>query len=112
MRNHIVAIIYPDPDETKLFCKDLGGSDTESHAERIKRPELIKKIETDLAVLAKNNNFNSLEKVKDNFELVADPFKEGEVLTPTLKLKRKPARDSYKDEIALIYRRADAAIHV
>lgn len=74
LRNHIVAIIYPDPEETKKFDLENGGDSLATHADRIKRECVLKKIETDLAVLAKNNNFNSLEKLKNNFVLVADEF--------------------------------------
>ena len=81
LRNNIVAIIYPDPDETKKFCIDLGYSATESHADRIKRAEVGKKIESDLAVIAKKNNFNSLEKMKNNFELIDKEFEMGVVIT-------------------------------
>jgi len=65
-----------------------------------------------LAAIAKNNSFNSLEKVKNHFELVPIEFPEGEVLTPTLKLRRKNAREHYKAEIQSIYARADSTINV
>lgn len=65
-----------------------------------------------MAVLAKNNNFNSLEKIKGNFELVAEEFQQGVVLTPTLKLRRKNAREFFQKEIQAVYKRADAAINV
>jgi long-chain acyl-CoA synthetase len=112
LRNHIVAIIYPDPEETKKFDLENGGSSMATHAERIKRECVIKKIETDLAVLAKNNNFNSLEKLKSNFVLVAEEFPQEKVLTPTLKLRRKNAREYYQEEIQMIYKRADSMINV
>jgi hypothetical protein len=35
---------------------------------------LIKHIENELSKIAKENNFNSLEKVKGNFELVSKEF--------------------------------------
>jgi long-subunit acyl-CoA synthetase (AMP-forming) len=56
---------------------------------------VISHIESDLARLAKDANFNSLEKIKANFELVDKEFEIGVVLTPTLKLRRKFARDAY-----------------
>lgn len=112
LRNHIVAIIYPDPEETQKFCLENGGSLTETHAERIQRADVIAKIEADLGGLAKKSNFNSLEKVKGNFELVAQEFEQGVVLTPTLKLRRKNAREFFAEHIQRIYKRADSAINV
>ena len=111
MRNHIVAIIFPEPDELKSFCetRNLSGSTVE---EQIKHPEVFKAIESDLSRLAKDSNFNSLEKVKGNFELITKEFEVGVVLTPTMKIKRKDARDLYADAIARIYKRADALIDV
>lgn len=99
LRNHIVAIIYPDPVEVKKFCQQhsLEGSslETATHAERIKDPEVIYNIENELAKIAKEHNFNSLEKIKGNFELVAEEFEPGVILTPTMKLKRKVAREYF-----------------
>ena len=71
---------------------------------------MFKAIEADLSRLAKDANFNSLEKVKGNFELVYCEFEVGVVLTPTMKIKRKDARDLYADAIGRIYKRADALI--
>lgn len=74
---------------------DIKKADT--HEKRIKFVEVIRQIESDLASLAKGNNFNSLEKVKGNFELVPEEFEIGVILTPTLKLRRKFARDAFAE---------------
>ena len=111
LRNNIVAIIFPDPEEVKKFCENLGIK-KDTHAERIKVEELSKQIENDLATIAKQNNFNSLEKVKTNFEFVEKEFEIGLVLTPTLKLRRKNAREVYQEEIQRIYERVSANINV
>jgi long-subunit acyl-CoA synthetase (AMP-forming) len=39
-------------------------------------------------------------------------FEVGVVLTPTMKIKRKDARDLYAEQITRIYKRADALIDV
>jgi long-subunit acyl-CoA synthetase (AMP-forming) len=85
MRNHIVAIIFPDPEELVKFCeqRNLSGS---THSARISNPEVRQAIEGDLARLAKEANFNSLEKVKSNFDLIDKEFEVGVVLTPTMKI--------------------------
>ena len=96
MRNHIVAIIFPDPEEVRKYCTQHQiGSPGESHAELMKHHEVFKQIESDFSRIAKDNNFNSLEKIKANFELVPKEFEVGVVLTPTLKLKRKNAREVF-----------------
>lgn len=61
--------------------------------------------------MAQANAFNSLEKVKSNFELKANEFKVGEILTPTMKLQRKKAREFFQAEIDAIYAKADAIMN-
>ena len=96
MRNHIVAIVYPDPEELRKYCKQFGiGSDNETHAQLMKHPEVFKQIESDFAIIWKKNNFNSLERIAANFEIVPVEFEIGVVLTPTMKIKRKNAREVY-----------------
>ena len=112
IRNHIVAIIYPDPLEVSKFCQKMNLTKPDSHGERIKLVEVIRQIESDLASLAKSNNFNSLEKVKGNFELVPEEFEIGVILTPTLKLRRKFAREAFSEQIQKIYAKSDATINM
>lgn len=69
-------------------------------------------IESELARLAKAANYNSLEKIKSNFHLVSEEFKVGEILTPTMKLQRKKAREFFSEEIMAIYNRSDAIIQM
>ena len=92
--------------------RDTNGAPLADHASRIEHAEVVSQIESDLARIAKDSNFNSLEKVKGNFELVAQEFEIGLVLTPTLKLRRKNAREAYAETIQRIYQRADTAIQV
>ena len=49
-------------------------------------PEIREAVEQDLNCIAKVNNFNSLERIRGNFELISEEFKIGEVLTQTMKL--------------------------
>lgn len=81
------------------FCKNLqlDISKADTHEERIKFIEVIRQIESDLTSLAKANNFNSLEKIKANFDLVPEEFEIGVILTPTLKLRRKFAREAFAE---------------
>lgn len=42
MRNHVVAIVFPDPEELKKWCLQQSiGSESETHAERIQHPEVF-----------------------------------------------------------------------
>ena len=68
-----------------------------------KKQEVVKQIEADLESIANGNKFNSLEKVKSNFLLVSDEFKEGHILTPTMKLRRKEAKEFFAEDIWNIY---------
>jgi long-subunit acyl-CoA synthetase (AMP-forming) len=49
----------------------------------------------------------SLEKIKSNFVLIPEEFKVGEILTPTMKLQRKKAREFFQEEIDTIYKKSD-----
>ena len=43
MKNHIVAIVYPDPEDVKKFCELHGiGEKGESHAEQVRHPEIYR----------------------------------------------------------------------
>jgi long-chain acyl-CoA synthetase len=108
LKNHIVAIIYPDPEELAKWCKQQGiGSEDETHAERCKHPEVFKQIASDFAIAWKANNLTGLEKLGLNFAIVGEEFKVGVVLTPTMKIKRKIAREFYAEQISDIYKKSD-----
>lgn len=51
--------------------------------------EVKKLIEGELHILAKDNNLNSLEQVRDHFRLVDKEFEVGTILTPTQKIRRQ-----------------------
>lgn len=79
-----------------------------THLERIQHFEVRAQIESDLARIATESHFNSLEKIKGNFELVDVDFeKTPGVLTPTMKIKRKNAREYFGEQIKAIYKRID-----
>ena len=52
-------------------------------------------ISEELARLAREHKFNSLELVKNNFRLIDKEFEIGTVLTPTQKLRRPKAREFF-----------------
>ena len=87
-------------------------SDDELIAIGIKHKEIRKYVEAELNNCARAAAFNSLEKVKSHFEIVANEFKVGEILTPTMKLQRKKAREFFQKEIQAIYEKSDAIINM
>ena len=46
---------------------------------------------------------NSLERVKGHFVVTHIPWSPADILTSTMKLKRKEAREHFKDEIEKLY---------
>ena len=94
------ALIVPSADGVKEYCrrKEIPYA---SHAEMLKHDKIIAKINRDVAKA--NSEYGSWEQIK-KYELLAVPFTiEGGELTPTLKLKRKPIKEKYKDLIESIY---------
>ena len=67
----------------------------------LKNEKVLGKIERDVAKA--NSEYGAWEQIK-KYELLSEPFTiEGGELTPTLKLKRKPIKEKYKDLIENIY---------
>ena len=94
------ALIVPSADGVKEYCrrKDIPYT---SHAEMLKNDKIVAKIKRDVAKA--NSEYGSWEQIK-KYELLAVPFTiDGGELTPTLKLKRKPIKEKYKDLIESIY---------
>ena len=94
------ALIVPSADGVKEYCrrKDIPYT---SHPEMLKNEKVVAKIKRDVAKA--NSEYGSWEQIK-KYELLAVPFTiDGGELTPTLKLKRKPIKEKYKDLIESIY---------
>ena len=71
--------------------------------EILSNSELKNVILTDILRIAKENNFNSLEKPKQ-INLIFEPWTvEMDMLTPTQKLKRNIARSLYEEDIKRMY---------
>ena len=106
-----MAIIYLDPVLIKKWCleNDVGMADEDLDV-RILHPEVYKKVQGELAVCWKANKLNSLERVGSNFELVSSNFEDVDILTPTMKIKRKAASDFFSTEIDRIYASAEALL--
>jgi long-subunit acyl-CoA synthetase (AMP-forming) len=57
--------------------------------------------------LAIENRLNSLEQVRDHFRIIDKIFEVGEVLTPTMKLRRPVAREMFSNLINEMYAETD-----
>lgn len=105
-KNHIVAIVVPEPSTLEPFCVDhnIDGSSMTAIANH---NQVFKLIQEDLQRLATENRLNSLEQVRDHFRIVDKIFEVGYVLTPTMKLRRPFAREMYQDLINDMYAETD-----
>lgn len=73
----------------------------------VNHPQVFHLIETEMETLANENRLNSLEKVKNHFRIIPEPFEIGTILTPTMKLRRHIARDKYQHLINEMYAETD-----
>src|SRR3954451_17534906 len=101
-RPYNVALLTLDPDNLPGFLKEAGidadASDLDSLVENEQVIEAVQK-EVDAA----NEQMARVEQIK-KFKLLATEWEPGgDELTPTMKLKRKPIGEKYKDEIEALY---------
>jgi len=101
-RPYNVALLTLDPDNLPGFLKQAGidadPSDLESLVENEKLLEAVQG-EVDAA----NEHMARVEQIK-KFKLLPTEWEPGgDELTPTMKLKRKPIGEKYKDEIEALY---------
>lgn len=106
-KNSIVAIIVPNKDAVLEFLKKKGKiSNTDNlHIESFYTDsELVAEIKIDLDLLAKQSNFNSLEKIS-KFYLSPNEFTiQNGCLTSTLKIARNVIFKEFEKEIESMYR--------
>jgi long-chain acyl-CoA synthetase len=102
--NHILGIIVPNP----LFFKELVESqgkwtENSKHEDFYEDKDVHAAIKADLDNLAKENSFNSLEKIP-KFVITSKEFTiTNGCLTPTFKLVRRKVADEFKEEINRLY---------
>jgi long-subunit acyl-CoA synthetase (AMP-forming) len=101
-RPYNVALLTLDPDNLPGFLKEAGAdgdpSDLESLVKDEKVLEAVQK-EVDGA----NEQMARVEQIK-KFKILPTEWEPGgDELTPTMKLKRKPISEKYKDEIDELY---------
>ena len=98
-RQYLVALIVPNAEWLKMFAQEKGL--TGNNAELVKKPEVKAEIERRIA--KKNEHLAKYETIK-KFELLAEEFSvENNMLTPTLKVRRKNVMAGYKNVIDAMY---------
>ncbi|HEX8074537.1 MAG TPA: long-chain fatty acid--CoA ligase [Thermoleophilaceae bacterium] len=95
-----VALITLDPDAAPSFAREHGmeGKPLEELAEEDATVAAVQE-----GVDRANENLARVEQIKKFKVLPTDWEPGGEELTPTMKLKRKPILEKYKDEIEALY---------
>lgn len=94
MSDCIIMFVVIDP----LAAKEFG----EVNEDLMKNQDLINAVMEDIQSLAKANKFNSLEKPK-SIKLLKDAWTDGDLLTPTMKMKRNLAKLKYQEDIVMMY---------
>ena len=98
--NNIIAIIMPD----KKHCAEALGCNISELGDDEENPKIKEIIIKDLEGLAKEANFNGLEKVK-YIILTFEGFTiENGCMTPTMKIVRKKIELRFKDRIDMLYK--------
>ena len=99
-RAYNVALVTLDPDGAAAFAEKAGVS--ADPASLAKNPELLAQIQA--GIDAGNAKLSRVEQVK-KIEVLPEYWMPGtDVLTPTLKVRRKPINDRYADVIARLYK--------
>jgi len=112
-KTYLISVIVPNKENVFEFLKAQGAIDSnykafgeiseKSYADFLKNETIIKAVKADLDGIAKENNFNSLEKI-NKFVLTDKEFLiSNGCLTPTLKLVRNVIAKMFEKEIEEIY---------
>lgn len=97
----MAALIVPDFDAVRGYCRQNDIEAKNTNMELIKQQEVHKLFDKELRMM--NKKLASHEKVRQ-FRLLLEPFTvENGMLTPTMKVKRKVLEREYADIIAEIY---------
>lgn len=104
LKDHLVAIVVPEPIAFTAFLKKIGkapaSEDPATLASMMKEKDVIDATLKELSTYHQGK-LVGFEQIK-RLHLEAQPFHES-LLTPTLKIKRNIAKEYYKDIIAKLY---------
>ena len=99
-RKYLAALIIPSFEELKKWCKKQG-IDTRSNSEIIKRPEVVKLIESEIQKYTRH--YARVEQIR-KFSLLDAEWTQGTgELTPTQKVKRRIIEQKYSKDIEALY---------
>ena len=101
LRDHIVAIIVPDRDVVLGMSEKIGLKG--SYEEICQSPEMHSLLGEQMERASEVALLNSLERVKEHFVVSPTPWSPENILTVSMKLKRKEAREYFKKEIDSLY---------
>ena len=98
-RRYLTALLVLDPDTAPAWARSQGlpGSLEEMAASEQVRAEV------DRQVREVNSQFNNVEQIKKFALLGEEWLPDTEVLTPTMKLKRRGVLERYAEEIEALY---------
>jgi long-subunit acyl-CoA synthetase (AMP-forming) len=99
-RPYNVALVTLDPDAVPGFAK-ANGLEGKGLDELAEEPAVIEAVEA--GIQKANEDLARVEQIKKFKILPTDWEPGGDELTPTMKLKRKPIGEKYKDEIEALY---------
>src|SRR5436190_4939692 len=101
-RPYNVALVTLDPDNLPGFLKEAGiDGDLDHLAELAENEKVLEAVQKE--VDAANEQMARVEQIK-KFKILPTEWEPGgDELTPTMKLKRKPIGEKYKDEIEALY---------
>jgi long-subunit acyl-CoA synthetase (AMP-forming) len=101
-RPYNVALVTLDPDNLPGFLKEAGIDVDPSDLEAVTTNEkVVEAVEKE--VEAANEHMARVEQIKKVKILATEWEPGGDELTPTMKLKRKPIGEKYRDEIESLY---------
>jgi long-chain acyl-CoA synthetase len=99
-RPYNTALVTLDPDSLPGWCKAQGLEDKPLE-QLVEDPKVIEAVQAEID--RANESLARVEQIK-KFRILPNEWEPGgEELTPTMKLKRKPIAEKYKDEIEALY---------
>ena len=99
-RKYLCALLVLDPDSTAAWAKQKGIGET-NLAQLAQHPEIVRAVEDGVA--AANTHLNQVEAVKRWVLLGEEWLPDSDMLTPTMKLKRRGVLRRYADVIESMY---------
>ncbi|KAG9302450.1 hypothetical protein G9A89_006414 [Geosiphon pyriformis] len=116
LKDYLVAIVVPDPENfvpwaSHITGKNISSGDEEVLKQLVNDPNVQKAFLAELDRVGKRGQLRGFELAK-GIHLTHIPFSiENDLLTPTLKLKRRQALNHFREKIDQIYAENDIRLH-